>query len=124
MSLQVPESGCWGAHLNRQPKTPRLSHRSCAVPKASAQYYGMKLKSNLGAAGKVRAGWELALTAAAQREASTEAACDLFFSPPLATPKLRPPPARAPQNHSLLLPEPPTVSREWELGVQNTHKCR
>ncbi|KAM9644870.1 ATP-dependent DNA helicase Q4 isoform 2-T2 [Morphnus guianensis] len=49
---QVPESGCWGAHLNRQPKTPRLSRRSCAVPKASAQYYGMKLKSNLGAAGK------------------------------------------------------------------------
>ncbi|KAM9302625.1 LOW QUALITY PROTEIN: ATP-dependent DNA helicase Q4 [Morus bassanus] len=49
---QVPDSGCWGAHLNRQPKTPRLSHRGRAVPKASAQYYGMKLKSNLGAAGK------------------------------------------------------------------------
>ncbi|KAM6225725.1 ATP-dependent DNA helicase Q4 isoform 2-T2 [Spheniscus humboldti] len=49
---QVPDSGCWGAHLNRQPKTPGPSRRGRAVPKASAQYYGMKLKSNLGAAGK------------------------------------------------------------------------
>ncbi|XP_064298015.1 ATP-dependent DNA helicase Q4 isoform X1 [Phalacrocorax carbo] len=49
---QVPDSGCWGAHLNRQPKTPGLSRRGRAVPKASAQYYGMKLKSNLGSAGK------------------------------------------------------------------------
>lgn len=98
MSLQVPESGCWGAHLNRQPKTPRLSRRSCAVPKASAQYYGMKLKSNLGAAGKVRAGRELALTAAAQIEASTEAACDLF------------PPLWPLRNCGPLLPEPPKIT--------------
>ncbi|XP_074000832.1 ATP-dependent DNA helicase Q4 [Numenius arquata] len=49
---QAPDSGCWGAHLNRQPKTPQPSHRGHAVPKSSAQYYGMKLKSNLGAAGK------------------------------------------------------------------------
>ncbi|XP_026723189.1 ATP-dependent DNA helicase Q4, partial [Athene cunicularia] len=49
---QAPDSGCWGAHLNRQPKTPELCRRSRAVPKTSAQYYGMKLKSNLGAAGK------------------------------------------------------------------------
>ncbi|KAM6411082.1 LOW QUALITY PROTEIN: ATP-dependent DNA helicase Q4 [Pluvialis apricaria] len=51
-AAQAPDSGCWGAHLNRQPKTPRLSCRGRAVPKASAQYYGMKLKSNLGAVGK------------------------------------------------------------------------
>ncbi|KAM6102878.1 LOW QUALITY PROTEIN: ATP-dependent DNA helicase Q4 [Theristicus caerulescens] len=49
---QVPDSGCWGAHLNRQPKTPGLSRPGCAAPKTSAQYYGMKLKSKLGAAGK------------------------------------------------------------------------
>ncbi|XP_074434136.1 ATP-dependent DNA helicase Q4 [Larus michahellis] len=49
---QAPDSGCWGAHLNRQPKTPKLSCRRPAVPKTSAQYYGMKLKFNLGAAGK------------------------------------------------------------------------
>ncbi|XP_055655252.1 ATP-dependent DNA helicase Q4 isoform X2 [Falco peregrinus] len=49
---QVPDFGCWGAHLNRQPKAPKLNHRSHAVPKASVQYYGMKLKSNLGAARK------------------------------------------------------------------------
>ncbi|XP_065525170.1 ATP-dependent DNA helicase Q4 isoform X2 [Lathamus discolor] len=46
---QVPDSGCWGSHLNRQPKAPRQSRR---VPEASVQYYGMKLKSKLGAAGK------------------------------------------------------------------------
>ncbi|XP_074683290.1 ATP-dependent DNA helicase Q4 isoform X1 [Strix aluco] len=49
---QAPDSGCWGAHLNRQPKTPEPRRRSRTVPKTSAQYYGMKLKSNLGAAGK------------------------------------------------------------------------
>ncbi|XP_030333854.1 ATP-dependent DNA helicase Q4 isoform X2 [Strigops habroptila] len=46
---QGPDSGCWGSHLNRQPKASRLSHH---VPKTSVQYYGMKLKSKLGAAGK------------------------------------------------------------------------
>ncbi|XP_075599254.1 ATP-dependent DNA helicase Q4 isoform X3 [Balearica regulorum gibbericeps] len=49
---QVPDSGCWGAHLNRQQKNQEQSRRSNGVPKTSAQYYGMKLKSNLGAAGK------------------------------------------------------------------------
>nr|XP_009666226.1 PREDICTED: ATP-dependent DNA helicase Q4 [Struthio camelus australis] len=51
---QVPDSGCWGAHLNRQPKAPRLSSHDQDVLKASAQYFGMKLKSNLGAAIKER----------------------------------------------------------------------
>ncbi|KAM4686328.1 ATP-dependent DNA helicase Q4 [Amazona ochrocephala] len=46
---QVPDSGCWGSHLNRQPKAPRLSH---PVPKTSVQSYGMKLKAKLGATGK------------------------------------------------------------------------
>ncbi|XP_062424557.1 ATP-dependent DNA helicase Q4 [Rhea pennata] len=51
---QVPDSGCWGAHLNRQPKAPRLSPRDQDTLKASAQYFGMKLKSNLGAVIKER----------------------------------------------------------------------
>ncbi|XP_057264064.1 ATP-dependent DNA helicase Q4-like, partial [Pezoporus wallicus] len=46
---QVPDSGSWGSHLNRQPKAPRLTP---PVPEASVQSYGMKLKSKLGAAGK------------------------------------------------------------------------
>ncbi|XP_033925661.1 ATP-dependent DNA helicase Q4 [Melopsittacus undulatus] len=46
---QVPDSGSWGSHLNRQPKTPQLSP---SVPRTSVQSYGMKLKSKLGAAGK------------------------------------------------------------------------
>ncbi|KAM9575386.1 ATP-dependent DNA helicase Q4-like, partial [Guaruba guarouba] len=46
---QVPDSGCWGSHLNRQPTAPRLSRR---VPERSVQYYGMKLKAKLGAPGK------------------------------------------------------------------------
>ncbi|KAK2512622.1 Recql4 [Columba guinea] len=48
----VPNSGCWGAHLNRQPKTPAPNRSDRSVPKSSVQYYGMKLKSNLGTAGK------------------------------------------------------------------------
>ncbi|XP_064364024.1 ATP-dependent DNA helicase Q4 isoform X3 [Dromaius novaehollandiae] len=51
---QVPDSGCWGTHLNRQPKAPGLSPRVQDALKASAQYFGMKLKSNLGAAVKER----------------------------------------------------------------------
>ncbi|XP_014811592.1 PREDICTED: ATP-dependent DNA helicase Q4 [Calidris pugnax] len=49
---QAPDSGFWGAHLNRQPKPPQPSHHGRAVLKSSVQYYGMKLKSNLGAGGK------------------------------------------------------------------------
>ncbi|XP_054023504.1 ATP-dependent DNA helicase Q4 [Dryobates pubescens] len=49
---KVPDSGFWGAHLNRQPRAPRPSRHARAVPKASAQFYGMRLKSNLAAAGK------------------------------------------------------------------------
>ncbi|XP_068253327.1 ATP-dependent DNA helicase Q4 [Nyctibius grandis] len=49
---QVPDSGSWGAHLNRQPRAPGPSPRGRPMPEASAQYYGMKLKSKLGATGK------------------------------------------------------------------------
>ncbi|XP_009992039.1 PREDICTED: ATP-dependent DNA helicase Q4, partial [Chaetura pelagica] len=49
---QVPESGCWGSHLNRPPKPPKSGGADPAVPKASSHVYGMKLKSKLGAAGK------------------------------------------------------------------------
>lgn len=55
MSSQVPDSGSWGTHLNRQPKAPGPGRGGRAVPTASAQLYGMRLKANLGAASKVRA---------------------------------------------------------------------
>ncbi|XP_021243718.1 ATP-dependent DNA helicase Q4 isoform X2 [Numida meleagris] len=42
------DSGCWGAHLNRQPKDPGTRHHQRAS--APAQLYGMRLKANLGAA--------------------------------------------------------------------------
>ncbi|XP_050796528.1 ATP-dependent DNA helicase Q4 isoform X3 [Gopherus flavomarginatus] len=51
---QVPDSGCWGAHLNRGQTAPKLSHQDRDSLKASAQYFGMKLKANLGAAIKER----------------------------------------------------------------------
>ncbi|XP_030409824.1 ATP-dependent DNA helicase Q4 isoform X1 [Gopherus evgoodei] len=51
---QVPDSGCWGAHLNRGQTVPKLSHQDRDNLKASAQYFGMKLKANLGAAIKER----------------------------------------------------------------------
>ncbi|XP_052540369.1 ATP-dependent DNA helicase Q4-like [Tympanuchus pallidicinctus] len=42
------DSGCWGSHLNRQPKLPGMRQQPAAA--ASAQLYGMRLKANLGTA--------------------------------------------------------------------------
>lgn len=53
-SVQEPES--WGAHLNRsaQPTPPpRLTSQERDSLKASAQYFGLKLKSNLALLNKV-----------------------------------------------------------------------
>uniref|UniRef100_H3C0F9 ATP-dependent DNA helicase Q4 n=1 Tax=Tetraodon nigroviridis TaxID=99883 RepID=H3C0F9_TETNG len=54
-SLQEPE--CWGKHLNRsaQPTPPpRLTSQERDGLRASAQYYGLKLKSNLASLSKDR----------------------------------------------------------------------
>nr|XP_032646874.1 ATP-dependent DNA helicase Q4 isoform X3 [Chelonoidis abingdonii] len=51
---QAPDSGCWGTHLNRGQTAPKLSHQDRDTLKASAQYFGMKLKTNLGTAIKER----------------------------------------------------------------------
>ncbi|XP_067416206.1 ATP-dependent DNA helicase Q4 [Emydura macquarii macquarii] len=51
---QALDSGCWGAHLNRGQAAPKLSHQDRDTLKASVQYFGMKLKANLGAATKER----------------------------------------------------------------------
>uniref|UniRef100_A0A3Q1IGJ1 DNA 3'-5' helicase n=1 Tax=Anabas testudineus TaxID=64144 RepID=A0A3Q1IGJ1_ANATE len=51
------ESDCWGAHLNRSSKpvsSPRLMSEDKHSLKASAQYYGLKLKNNLAALSKER----------------------------------------------------------------------
>ncbi|XP_016348107.1 ATP-dependent DNA helicase Q4 [Sinocyclocheilus anshuiensis] len=51
------ESGCWGSHLNRKSlpaAVPKLSSDDKETLKASAQYFGMKLKNNLGALTKER----------------------------------------------------------------------
>ncbi|XP_067281238.1 ATP-dependent DNA helicase Q4 [Pseudorasbora parva] len=50
-------SGCWGSHLNRKnlpAAVPKLSSDDKETLKASAQYFGMKLKNNLGALTKER----------------------------------------------------------------------
>ncbi|XP_037549118.1 ATP-dependent DNA helicase Q4 [Nematolebias whitei] len=51
------ESGCWGTHLNRKAmpvSAPRLTSRDRENLMASSQYYGLKLKNNLGALCKER----------------------------------------------------------------------
>nr|XP_033492417.1 ATP-dependent DNA helicase Q4 isoform X1 [Epinephelus lanceolatus] len=51
------ESDCWGAHLNRKSQpapSPRLTAEERDNLKASAQYYGLKLKSNLATLSKER----------------------------------------------------------------------
>lgn len=44
----------WGSHLNRAAMPPKLTSADRDSLKASAQYFGMKLKTNLGAAIKER----------------------------------------------------------------------
>ncbi|XP_035284076.1 ATP-dependent DNA helicase Q4 [Anguilla anguilla] len=54
---QATESDCWGSHLNRKnmPRAvPKLTPQDRDSLQASAQYYGMKLKSKLGASAKER----------------------------------------------------------------------
>uniref|UniRef100_A0ABM5GD06 DNA 3'-5' helicase n=1 Tax=Pogona vitticeps TaxID=103695 RepID=A0ABM5GD06_9SAUR len=51
---QVSESDCWGTHLNRSQRIPKLTPKDRNTLQASAQYFGMKLKCNLGAAVKER----------------------------------------------------------------------
>ncbi|RXM27385.1 ATP-dependent DNA helicase Q4 [Acipenser ruthenus] len=53
---KVPEADCWGSHLNRAnaATTPKLTPKEKESLKTSAQYFGMKLKSNLGAYSKDR----------------------------------------------------------------------
>ncbi|XP_036411164.1 ATP-dependent DNA helicase Q4 [Megalops cyprinoides] len=51
------QSDSWGAHLNRRnmpAATPKLTSQDKEALQASAQYYGMKLKLNLGTSGKDR----------------------------------------------------------------------
>ncbi|XP_035536790.1 LOW QUALITY PROTEIN: ATP-dependent DNA helicase Q4 [Morone saxatilis] len=51
------ESDCWGSHLNRssQPvSSPKLTPQDRDSLKASAQYYGLKLKNNMGTLTKDR----------------------------------------------------------------------
>ncbi|KAJ7338227.1 hypothetical protein JRQ81_010936 [Phrynocephalus forsythii] len=54
-SEQAPASDCWGTHLNRSRVVSKLTPQGRNTLQASAQYFGMKLKSNLGAAVKERA---------------------------------------------------------------------
>ena len=47
----IQDSGCWGSHLNRSSRpvpSPSLTPQDRESLQASSQYYGMKLKSNLG----------------------------------------------------------------------------
>ncbi|KAM9823551.1 ATP-dependent DNA helicase Q4 [Neosynchiropus ocellatus] len=50
-------SGCWGAHLNRNmmpTPSPKLTAEDKEGLQSSAQYYGLKIKSNLATLGKER----------------------------------------------------------------------
>ncbi|XP_072530694.1 ATP-dependent DNA helicase Q4 [Salminus brasiliensis] len=54
---QSAENDCWGSHLNRKNMpvaSPKLTLKDKETLQASAQYFGMKLKSNLGTLSKER----------------------------------------------------------------------
>lgn len=53
----VQEPDCWGAHLSRKnmpAAPPKLTPKERGSLQASAQYFGMKLKANLGSLTKVK----------------------------------------------------------------------
>ncbi|XP_072304035.1 ATP-dependent DNA helicase Q4 [Eucyclogobius newberryi] len=56
--MSIKEADCWGSHLNRKSMpaaaAPKLTTQDRDNLTASAQYYGLKLKSNLVALGKER----------------------------------------------------------------------
>lgn len=55
-SCLLKVSGCWGSHLNRgnlPAAVPKLTSQDKETLNASAQYFGMKLKTNLGGLTKV-----------------------------------------------------------------------
>ncbi|XP_055081382.1 ATP-dependent DNA helicase Q4 isoform X2 [Periophthalmus magnuspinnatus] len=57
INLTSKEADCWGSHLNRKSlpaASPKLTAQDKDNLKASAHYYGLKLKSNLLALGKER----------------------------------------------------------------------
>ncbi|KAK2830464.1 hypothetical protein Q5P01_018395 [Channa striata] len=57
VNTQPKESDCWGSHLNRSllpASSPRLTSEDRDNLKASAQYYGLKLKNNLASLSKER----------------------------------------------------------------------
>ncbi|XP_054840957.1 ATP-dependent DNA helicase Q4 [Eublepharis macularius] len=47
---EIPGSGSWGTHLNRGKVIPKLTPKAQDILQSSVQYFGMKLKHNLGAA--------------------------------------------------------------------------
>ncbi|XP_067824745.1 ATP-dependent DNA helicase Q4 [Heptranchias perlo] len=52
---KTPDCDIWGSHLNRRNKiVQKLTLKEHSALKASAQYYGMKLKEKLGTSGKER----------------------------------------------------------------------
>ncbi|XP_051527605.1 ATP-dependent DNA helicase Q4 isoform X2 [Myxocyprinus asiaticus] len=56
-TTSTTDSGCWGSHLNRKSlpaAVPKLTSDDKETLKASAQYFGMKLKNNLGSLSKER----------------------------------------------------------------------
>lgn len=55
--FSVKESDCWGSHLSRKNMpvaSPKLTSIERESLQASAQYFGMKLKLNLGSLTKVK----------------------------------------------------------------------
>ncbi|XP_076866047.1 ATP-dependent DNA helicase Q4 isoform X2 [Brachyhypopomus gauderio] len=55
--IQSPAADCWGSHLNRKnmpAAVPKLTSKEKESLQASAQFFGMKLKSNLSALSKDR----------------------------------------------------------------------
>ncbi|XP_075436613.1 LOW QUALITY PROTEIN: uncharacterized protein LOC142473301 [Ascaphus truei] len=96
--LKISDS--WGAHLNRSAVTPKLTPKERGSLKASAQYFGMKLKANLGGALKERP-VSLRKTLTPRRRSLH---CSLESD--VKNPSDFAPPPVTPQSVTLLLPDP------------------
>ncbi|XP_043072964.1 ATP-dependent DNA helicase Q4 [Puntigrus tetrazona] len=134
------ESGCWGSHLNRKSlpaAVPKLSSDDKETLKASAQYFGMKLKNNLGVLTKERS-FSLKKATTPRRTAATPlkdapdpstAATDVENHTPKPANTCPDPSAPPIQTASTQIEDEPsdpfpsiTPSKPWSPAVGSAHK--
>ncbi|XP_066531335.1 ATP-dependent DNA helicase Q4 [Hoplias malabaricus] len=97
IKTNTAENDCWGSHLNRKHTpvaAPKLTLKDKETLQASAQYFGMKLKSNLGSLSKERSfSLKKSVTPGRKTEGSWKHS-EVASNPPTAAETFSPKPAK------------------------------